>query len=84
MRLVPQSAVVDGATPAGQRLIAGVRGFERLFGKNVVFVRSGSDAPLPFTGVVISSDPNTIFLDADGDRNVLALLGHEWAHTLER
>ena len=43
---------------------------------------SGSGQPLSFTGVVNPADPNTIFLDAAGDRNVVALIGHEWAHTL--
>ncbi len=59
-----------------------IAGFERVFGKEVIFVRSGTDRPLSFSGVVISERPNTIFLDADGEGNVAALLGHEWAHTL--
>lgn len=84
IRLVAQDPVVSGATPAGQRLLTTIRGFEGLFGKKVAWVRSATGDALPFTGLVVSTDPNTIFLDADGDRNVLALLGHEWAHTLAR
>jgi hypothetical protein len=60
-----------------------IAGFERLFGKEVIFVRSGTDRVLPFDGVVLPERPNTIFLDADGHANVVALLGHEWAHTLQ-
>src|SRR4029077_12774539 len=70
-------------TVSGQKLNETITGLERLFGKNVVFVRSGTGEDLPFTGIVNPSDPNTIFLDAAGDRNVLALIGHEWSHTLK-
>jgi hypothetical protein len=59
-----------------------IAGFERVFGKEVIFVRSGTDRVLPFNGLVLPERPNTIFLDADGLGNVAALLGHEWAHTL--
>jgi hypothetical protein len=60
-----------------------IDGFGRVFGKEVIFVRSGTDNPLPFEGVVLPSRPNAIFLNADGVANVAALLGHEWAHTLQ-
>jgi hypothetical protein len=60
-----------------------IAGFERVFGKEVIFVRSGTDRVLPFDGVVLPERPNTIFLDADGHANVVALLGHEWTHTLK-
>jgi hypothetical protein len=60
-----------------------IAGFERVFGKEVMFLCSGTDRVLPFDGLVLPERPNTIFLDADGDANVAALLGHEWAHTLQ-
>lgn len=80
--LVIQLPVVGGATRSGRAALDYIQGWERLTGKQVIFVASSSGQPLSFTGIVNPSDPNTIFLDAAGDRNVLALLGHEWAHTL--
>ena len=73
----------DIQTTTGASTLGFVRAFEKATGKRVVFVASGTDQPLSFTGAVRRGDPNTIFLDAHGDRNVLALVGHEWSHTLE-
>jgi hypothetical protein len=70
-------------TRSDQAALDFIQGWQRLTGKQVVFVSSASGQPLSFTGVVSPSDPNTIFLDAAGDRNVVALIGHEWAHTLQ-
>jgi hypothetical protein len=80
--LVVQVPVVGGATGSGRAALDYIQGWERHTGKQIIFVASSSGQPLSFTGIVNPSDPNTIFLDAAGDRNVLALLGHEWAHTL--
>jgi hypothetical protein len=76
-------SAVNPATPTGRRMLDLIQAFERLTGKQVVFVASANNKHLSFTGAVRKSDPNTIFLDAAGNRNVLALLGHEWSHTLE-
>ncbi|CAN5367228.1 hypothetical protein BH10PLA2_BH10PLA2_20530 [soil metagenome] len=60
-----------------------IRSFEKLTGKQVVVIDSpGTYAP--FAGVVVKSHPNTIFLHARGDRNVMALIGHEWLHTVRQ
>jgi ADP-Ribosyltransferase in polyvalent proteins len=83
VKLIVQTRRLGPATLSAQRLNEAITGLERLFGKNVVFVRSGTGEDLPFTGIVNPADPNTIFLDAAGDRNVLAVIGHEWAHTLK-
>jgi hypothetical protein len=80
--LVIQVPVVGGATGPGRAAYNFIQGWQQYTGKQVIFVASGTDQPLPFTGIVKPSDPNAIFLDVAGDRNVLALLGHEWAHTL--
>ena len=81
--LVILQPVADHTTTRpGRAALDFIQGWERLTGKQVIFVASSSGQPLSFTGVVNPTDPNTIFLDAAGDRNVLALLGHEWAHTL--
>ena len=69
-------------TGSGRAALDFIQGWQQLTAKQVVFVASGSDKPLSFTGVVSPSDPNTIFLAAAGDRNVVALVGHQWAHTL--
>ena len=71
------------ATRAGRGAINFIRWYEGTFGKSVQFVASKTDQPLSFTGLTLPADPNTIFLDAQGDRNILSLLGHEWSHTLE-
>jgi hypothetical protein len=83
IKLIPVTRRVGAATVSGQKLNETIDGLSRLFGKNIVFIRSGTGEDLPFTGIVNPSDPNTIFLDAAGDRNVLALIGHEWSHTLK-
>ena len=71
-------------TPSGQAAFDFLQAWQQFTGKQVVFLASASDEPLSFTGVVRKADPNTILLDADGDRNLLALVGHEFTHTLER
>ena len=76
-------SVDNPATRAGLGAVNFIRWFERTFGKQVVFVASETGQPLGFDGVVNPADPNKIFLNASGNRNVLALLGHEWSHTLE-
>jgi hypothetical protein len=74
---------LDPTTRAGKAAVNFVGWFERTFGKQVVFVASAGGKQLSFAGIVNHEDPNTIFLDVAGNRNVLALLGHEWSHTLE-
>ena len=76
-------SVDNPSTRAGKSAINFVNWFQSTFGKRVVFVASETGQPLGFDGVVNPADPDTIFLNASGDRNVLALLGHEWSHTLE-
>jgi hypothetical protein len=66
-----------GATGSGRAALDFIQGWQQFTGKQVIFVASGTDQPLPFTGIVNPSDPNTIFLDVAGDRNVLALLGRK-------
>jgi hypothetical protein len=84
--LVPQTrrlGLLGGTMQSARALDAFITSFERVLGKEVIFLRSGTDRVLPFDGLVLPERPNTIFLDADGDANVAALLGHEWAHTLQ-
>ena len=82
IKLIPVTRKV-GRTKKSKALNMAIDSLERLFNKRVQFVRSATGEDLPFTGVVDPGDPNTIFLDAAGNRNVLALVGHEWAHTLK-
>jgi hypothetical protein len=63
-----------GGTEAARTLDAFITSFERVFRKEIVFLRSGTDRALPFDGVILPERPNTIFLDSDGHGNVLALL----------
>jgi hypothetical protein len=72
----------DHAYPgAGSAALDFIRGFEALFGKKIEFVDT-STPDTPFAGLVNTSRSNTMYLHARGDRNVLALTGHEWGHTL--
>ena len=73
----------DQRTPAGRLAASFIQGFQQYTGRAVQFIGSESGEPLPYRGVVNPADPNTIFLDAAGDRAFLALLGHEWSHTLK-
>jgi hypothetical protein len=75
---------LDPTTGSGRAALDFVQGWERATGKQIIFVASEDVEPLPFTGVVSAADPNTIFLDAAGDRSLVAVVGHEWAHTLAR
>ena len=73
--LVIQIPVAGGATRPGRATLDFISGWQQYTGKQVVFVASSTGEPLAFTGVVNPADPKQIFLDAPGDRNVLALLG---------
>jgi hypothetical protein len=53
--------------------------FQRVFGKGVIFLHSGTSC----LSMGWFERPNTIFLDADGTGTATALLGHQWAHTLK-
>ena len=80
-----QLAVADvPSTRAGQSAANFINWFQTAFGKRVQFVGSENGQPLSFTGMVAKADPNTIFLDVAGNRNILSLVGHEWSHTLEK
>src|SRR4029077_14935306 len=81
--LVIVQPVADHTTSgSGRAALDFIQGWERLTGKQVVFVASASGEPLSFTGVVNPADPKQIFLDAAGDRSLAALVGHEWSHPL--
>ena len=80
-----QLAVADvPSTRAGQSAANFINWFQTAFGKRVQFVGSENGQPLSFTGMVAKADPNTIFLNVAGNRNILSLVGHEWSHTLEK
>lgn len=76
-------AADEPTTRAGLGASNFIKWFEGTFGKRVQFVAAKDGQPLSFVGMVDPSNPDTIFLDAAGDRNVLAALGHEWSHTVE-
>jgi hypothetical protein len=55
--------------------------FSRLTDTRVQFVKASD--PTIFGGAVRSDDAKTIFLNADSQRPVAALIGHEWGHSLQ-
>ena len=69
-------------TPAGRAVADYVGAWEELTGKHVVFVAPSAGQAAAFAEAVDPSQPDTIFLYARGDRALVALAEHEWAHTL--
>lgn len=54
-----------------------------LTGRQVVFFTS--DAPVPFAGVVLPNDPNTLYVSANANQTPAAFItGHELWHTMDR
>jgi hypothetical protein len=74
--LIIQTRRMGVQTRVSQALNQFLDDFQRVFRKEIVFLRSGTDRVLPFDRVILPERPNTIFLDADGHGNVLALLGN--------
>lgn len=68
----------------GRSALEFIAGFEHLTGKKVEFVDTPRNPDVPFAALVNKAKPNTIYLHTRGDRNVIALIGHEWGHTLQQ
>ncbi|GAT33299.1 hypothetical protein TSACC_21712 [Terrimicrobium sacchariphilum] len=84
VRFVAQSygGNLDNAKQAGKSAEF-IKQFENLTGKQVVFVDSNQETPT-FAGAMNKANPNTIFIHVRGNRDVHALIGHEWGHTVEQ
>lgn len=54
---------------------------KRLFGQNVIFVRQSERV---FHGLMSDAYPNTVFIDIDTDKPMMAVLGHELLHQLRK
>ena len=68
-----------GASDLTDALYRRVRDFEAAFGRRVVFVRADNGSPDFFNGFILpKSDPDTIYVNADADVNLLSILGHEF------
>lgn len=68
-----------GAKNISDALDERVRGFERAFGRTVIFVRANGASPSFFNGFILpKSDPNTIYVNADASVNLMSVLGHEF------
>jgi hypothetical protein len=56
--------------------------FERVTGKTVTFY--DTDEPIPATAAAVNpARPDQIWIHARANRQLLALVGHEWGHTLQ-
>lgn len=68
---------------SGENLAEFLDLFQKATGKVIRYIKA-EEGTLPFAAMIRSEDPNVIYLNPDGDRNVIALVGHEWGHTVER
>ena len=66
---------------AGAPLADFIDNFSRLTGTRIQFVKASD--PTIFGGAVRSDDAQTIYLNADSQRPVASLIGHEYGHTLQ-
>lgn len=66
---------------AGAGLSDFIDTFSRLTETRIQFVKPSD--PTIFGGAVRSDDAKTIFLNAESQRPVAALIGHEWGHSLQ-
>jgi hypothetical protein len=77
-------AAPTATTRLGRRYLALLDAVNNATGTRVLWVASATGQRLSFAGLTLRSQPNVILLDAAGGRNVLAVFGHEWGHTLEQ
>jgi hypothetical protein len=70
--------------PGGAQALRFIDAFEKLTGKQVVWINTRPEDGMPFRAATIGDRPNTIFVHARTWGNLLALVGHEWGHTLAR
>lgn len=67
-------------SPALRQLLGSL---EQLLGRRIIPIRNNSTDPnLKFNGVYNPGDRTTLFIDIDSDSPALAVLGHEFVHSL--
>jgi hypothetical protein len=79
-------AGVPGATEGVSRKESGgrfLRSLSEIFGKRILFVASATGDPLPFDGSTVTSNLNTILIDADSAASFSYLAGHEIGHGIQ-
>ena len=84
---LPEAALAEvrlrDTEPASQAVSDFAAAWQNLTGREVVFVEQReAGAAAAFAGAVDPAQPGKIFLNARGNRALVALAGHEWAHTL--
>ncbi|MFZ4764834.1 MAG: hypothetical protein ACOYMN_07740 [Roseimicrobium sp.] len=67
----------------GRSLVQWIAAFEAVTGKQIAWVDTDQSVPLPWFAATSEERPNTIFLHVRAKAHALALVGHEWGHTLE-
>jgi len=67
----------------GRSLVQWIAAFEAVTGKQIAWVDTDQSVPLPWFAATSEERPNTIFLHVRAQAHALALVGHEWGHTLE-
>ncbi len=69
---------------AGAAALASIEAFAEATGKRVVFIGDKDGHPLPFNAVTHPQHPDVIFVNRHSNRPVMALMGHEWGHTIAK
>lgn len=65
-------------------LLGFLDGFQSVTGRRVIFIDSSDGSTLPFSALSLPRFPDTIFINARAQRAAMALVGHEWSHTVSR
>lgn len=80
----------DVPRPVGSAVLDTIRAFEQATGRKVSFIgasdgrRLVDDAGRPlFSALSPIGFPDTIYINKDAPRHLLALIGHEWGHTVD-
>jgi len=70
------------STPASQANT--VRAIERIFGRRVVWFKKAKDFPFNFNGVMIPSDPKTLYVNINSKNPFAGVVGHELLHAIRK
>lgn len=77
----PVLQAYGGQDATGEAGRAFLDGFEKLTGRRVSFFRAGEGSDL--AGGVVHGLPGRIWINADANRNLFALVGHEWGESIK-
>lgn len=79
--IVRRGSILEVAAPA--ELKGTLKAIQKVFGKKVIFVRMPPGMSF-FNGVVLPSDPKTVYVNIESENPYLSVVGHEVLHHLRR